>query len=326
MDEDTERHGLPSPDQVISALDRTGFILEYRVAQKLRQAKFETFLNQPFTDPETGKSRETDILAVLDIPIEAKGFKVILAVRIIAECKRFELPLAIIGEERVVHHNDEPLVPFEPLEYDFPKLAAMSVRQLRVYLNLWRFASHSTRGFIGSQLIRMNRSGGKWQANNNSIYDSIIYPLAKAAKQERAEIQEGAFGSGDDDESAQRLIPSIFYTFPILVTSSDLYTVDVTSEDKPTVTVAAWAPLVRHFNDGLFLMDVVNFDHISDYLRQRVHPVIEDAMSALSPNVHVFDPEWLMAQYGKPADPTFDKWLSEFKAEYRSSSEDSAGE
>jgi hypothetical protein len=173
--------------------------------------------------------------------------------------------------------------------------------------------------FIGSQLIRMNRNQGKWQANNNSVYDSIIYPLAKAVNQERAEIREGAFGSGDQDEAMQRLMPTFYYIFPMLVTSAPVYTVDVTSEKTPLVTRAPWAPLTRHFKDGLFMMDVVDFNHLDTYLKERIFPSIEDARKAISEHAGVFDPEWLVAQFGQPSDATFNKWMSEFKAEFRSS-------
>nr|BFE76700.1 hypothetical protein GCM10020092_100010 [Actinoplanes digitatis] len=35
-------------------------------------------------------------------------------------------------------------------------------------------------GFVGNQLIRMNLQGGRWRATNDGVFDSIIYPLAKA--------------------------------------------------------------------------------------------------------------------------------------------------
>lgn len=319
MTNDESAQRLPTPDEVIFALDRTGFILEYRVAQQLRQSDFITFLNHPFADPDTGKSREIDVVAHLDTSVAAKDFKVMVAIRLIIECKRFENPLVVIGEEQVIYHNEEPLIPFNPLLFDFPRLPSKYINNVHVYLDMWQCPSLSTRGFIGSQLLRMNRNRGKWQADNYSAYDGIIYPLAKATSQEREELQEGAFGSGDDDESVQRLQPTLFYILPALITSANIFTVDVTSSDTPTVNHASWTPLVRHFSGGTFLMDVVNFNHIDTYLQERVYPTVKDAIEILTPQTQVFDPEWLATQYGKPSDPKFDKWLSEFKAEYRSS-------
>jgi hypothetical protein len=307
-------HDGPTPEQVLSALDRTGFILEYRVAQKLREAAFTTYLNHPFTDPETGKLRELDILAEFDHRIDIGQVRVFITLNVLVECKKYEDPLVVIGEDRrVIFHNDDPLIPFDPLLFDFPNRPMESYGGLPGLLDLWKLPSHVTSGFIGSQLLKMRRSNGKWQADNNSVYDSIVYPLKKAVEAERAEMQ-GNDNDPDYDDSSRRLTPTIHYNFPVLVTYGDVYAVNVTSDETPSVTRVNWSPLVRQFEKHPFLMDVVGFSHIDDYLKQRVFPTLEDAKRVLTPLVNVFNPEWLVKEYGEPSDSKFDEWLTEFRA------------
>ena len=316
MVNDGSAKGRPTPDEILAALDRTGFIFEYRVAQELRQVGLEAFLNFPFTDPDTGKSREIDIIAHLDDSVTAKGFSVRVAAILVIECKNYEDPLIVVGEEQDTVYRSDPVVTFDPLQLDFPKLSNR-YPSLLFNLKLWKRPSHSTKGFVGTQLIKMRRQSGRWQATNDSIYDSIVHPLFKATKEERSTIEANE-RDNPEDEIERRLAPTLYYLIPALVTSGDVYTVDVTSNTTPTVAQAAWAPLTRHFDDGLFQMDVVGFSHIEKYLKERVIPVLEDAKKVMRSHMQWFNPEWLQGRYGTPSDVKFYQWLTEYNTKYRS--------
>ena len=114
--------------------------------------------------------------------------KIIIDTTIVAECKNYSDPLIVIGrsEGRNFHHA-RPIITFDPLLIEFPNRHPEAKGGLDRVLSLWSLPSHNTKGFVGSQLIKMHRQGGSWQATNDSIYDAIIYPLFKAVKAEEAE-------------------------------------------------------------------------------------------------------------------------------------------
>jgi len=152
----------------------------------------------------------------------------------------------------------------------------------------------------------MRRQGGKWQATNDSIYDSIVYPLAKAVQNARTEI-----GVREGKDAPDWYLPTFTYIFPVLVTAGNIFTVEVVPDDAPIVTKADWVPLVRYFSDSAFLMDVVSFDSIGIYLQTRVFSLLNEASEALRSHIQFFDPKWLNQQYGESSDPEFLSWLQD---------------
>ena len=308
--DDARPPALPTPEQILSALDRTGFVLEYRVAQKLRGLDFETFLNHVFIDPETGKSREIDVIASATENISDAGIKVLADATLIIECKNYNDPLIVIGENGRNFYNRDPIISFDPLLIEF---ANRHIKErgsdLVADLEMWRLPSHSTKGFIGSQLVKMSRKSGNWQAANEAVYDSIIYPLAKAADYEGAEVKALV---DEDDKPWSR--PALMYIFPVLVTAGSIFAVDVVPHGAPKVTSVQWVPLVRYFGKGGFLMDVVSFDHIEKYVEQRIFPTLNDARQTLASHMQIFNPEWLQHQYGESSDPVFMAWLEDFRS------------
>jgi hypothetical protein len=308
-----EASDLPTVDQILSALENTGFLLEYRVAQKLQELKFYAYLNHPFVDPESKKTREIDVLAEIYNNVREGGFpKVMVHASLIVECKNYRDPLLVIGQEdQKIYHNDQPIITFDPLQYSFARKHTGNSAGIRFELRLGDLPSNCTQGFIASQLIKMNRNHGSWQASNDSIYDSIVYPLAKASQNETAEIAN----VGDDDPDAKPWhLPSFEYIFPILVTSAKIFAVDVVPNGTPTVRQVKWTPLVRYFSDGAFLMDVVSFDSLAEYVHSRVTPALEETKRAIASKIQFFNPEWLQEQYGESSSSEFGEWLDDSRS------------
>lgn len=311
MTDQSHEESIPGAQQILAALDRTGFILEYRLHQALKKLEFNSFLNHAFEDPDTGKSREIDVIASANNFVELPGgSKIIIDATIIAECKNYVDPLVVIGSnEGFGFQHAHPIITFDPLRIEFAKRRPRSHDELSRQLSLWNLPSHSTKGFIGSQLIKMHRKGGTWLASNDSVYDSIVYPLAKAVHAEETEAR----GSASDTWS----LPTFAYHFPVLVTAGKVFAVDVVEDEAPSVNPVIWAPLVRHFSDRAFMMDVVTFDGIEGYVNERIFPLLDEVERILEDNLNFFNPEWLRQEYGKSSDPDFVKWLED----YRSSSE-----
>jgi hypothetical protein len=76
----------------------------------------------------------------------------------------------------------------------------------------------------------MNRQSGTWRADNSAVYDSILYPLAKASNHYWREITEG---DEDFDKNApwKPPYPYLAYLIPVIVTAGPVYTVDAVSDE-----------------------------------------------------------------------------------------------
>jgi hypothetical protein len=306
----------PSTAEVISALSRTGFILEHRVAHVLRAAGFNTDINHAYPDPESGASREVDVFAIQEHELKRAPANIILDIYMIIECKSGTNPFILVGE-----HGQDPIiwddsidVSFDPLLFDFSEKQHSSIRH---ELGLETFpGSYAREDFVGRQLLRMNRQGSTWKADNNSIYDSILYPLAKAWRHEVDYVrQDGA----ESNKPRTWEFPLITYIFPVIVTAGPIFAVDVTGNDLE-VNRVEWAPLKRKFMSeslrGEMRADVVSFEHLSQYVDSRILSIVESAKDAISANIHLYDPEWLIANLGKPKKKkVFDAWLNHFRSE-----------
>lgn len=74
-----------SRDQVLNWLAKQGYPFELRVGQTLRQAGWDVSHAQWYTDPQTGKLRELDLLADIDAVNTEVGYAVF--VQLAVECK-----------------------------------------------------------------------------------------------------------------------------------------------------------------------------------------------------------------------------------------------
>lgn len=318
----------PSYEDIESALNKTGFLLEHRVAKLLRdyrgasEATLEITVGDAYPDPESGKSREIDIYAdVHEFINRDPEISIQVSVTLIIECKNSSGPFVLIGDHEVESpsRHDFALISFDPFS---PGFAGAKYSSLEYRLQLSHIPGLPTRDdFTGRQLLRMNRQGGAWKADNNAVFDSILYPLAKARQ------YKVKYHKQQDEEHPLEVwqIPTIRYIFPIVVTSGQLYTVDAT-DDNLQISQAGWASIRRTFssNDlrGSFWADVVSFASWIDYLDARVARVFSNVKDAVTKNIHFYDPEWMISHFGQPENQEFfQEWLDYHFAERRRAAE-----
>ena len=267
------------------------------------------------------KIAETDVSGTLIYELA----HVTIAAHVIMECKNYSNPLVLIGskDDREALPIDTVQVTFDPLDFKFP---SSSGRSILTKLGLRRARRDGQIGtFVGSQLVRMDRKSSKWTADNSSIYDGILYPLLKARQYEIKRNNES--GSQFPWEH-----PWIFYYFPILLTAGEIHTVTVDGMNSPEVEAAKWAVLKRIFHSreawASLYVDVVNFEFLEEYLHRRIIETVTYAYSILKDNSQMYDPEWLVDNYGLPAhdefsdtygpfpgEVVFEEWLNAIKAE-----------
>jgi len=87
-----------SDEEVKKALLNSGYLLENRLENILRNKGYVVEANQFYPDPDTEKSREVDITALKAFGLDAKFEKVIF-LKLIIECVNNNQPLAFITKE-----------------------------------------------------------------------------------------------------------------------------------------------------------------------------------------------------------------------------------
>jgi hypothetical protein len=95
-----------STEKFEEAIRISGYLLESRVATKLRSAKYRTSTNPVFFDPETNKSREYDINAYKTIPVYPNGDFDIYPT-LICQCKNNSYPIVFFVDKE---HDFKPLL------------------------------------------------------------------------------------------------------------------------------------------------------------------------------------------------------------------------
>lgn len=305
----TEEQGFPKPDeaQLLSALNRTGFLLEQRVVQLLQSKGLSPEPNSAFTDPETAKTREVDVIGYFDITAGDRAtFAPYIFAELIIECKNTPNPFVLVGREERKHGGTYTFwSEFDPLALKFGSYYRWTQYELK-FSTLPGSAADAN--FIGSQLLRLDRQSGSWRANNDGVYDSIVYPLAKA------QVWRHGDDLVDTEMAAELRNPCFNFLYPLLVTTGPVFTVTVTGAET-RVREVDWAPLARDFRqeglDGTAFLEVVRFDKLEEYLSQRFFGYLNEVKNRLMENARLFDPDWLVKNLGKPAkEELFNAWLA----------------
>ncbi|MFJ6388940.1 hypothetical protein ACIQJT_15170 [Streptomyces sp. NPDC091972] len=260
----------PNSDEVIGALERTGYLLEQRVASQVRSLGFSVTTGRAFEDPDEGKSREVDVYAIKRAWGDpSKDIQVLI--QLVIECKRSTGPYVVLGRKpngrdrsHQPHSHTMPIssVTWHDTQADHP-------RTIRV-IPTWNWlglhtlpSSPNLDSRKGVQLVRLNLQQNKWQTDNSSIFESTTVPLMKAVESFRP--------PRDTAEPPSYAVLNL--CFPVLVTSGELFYVDG-EEVAPIAEQVEWVSLERDIKmrsmTGLFNMDVVTYAALDLYLTNRV--------------------------------------------------------
>ncbi|MCP2325661.1 hypothetical protein HDA40_004168 [Hamadaea flava] len=304
--------GLPSEDQIISALDQTGFLLEQRVAQVFAKKGWAPSVGWPFRDKETGKSREIDVFIsngefVGDLNLAA----FFINTHIIVECKNTQNPFVVVGSK---DHGPSLAIDdfcdseFDPLVMGFEKDPYASTPGKLRFHDIPGWPQKETAR--GNQLLRMHQQSGTWKADNANVHDSIQYPMAKAIQSVRDEGFD--YYASDRWREDDPLSPSFAFVYPIVVTAGPVFTVLVDAQGS-TVSQVPWAQVVRQLDDvnlsGTFFFEIVSFTELERYIDFRIEQFLSGLYRRLSENLRFADPDWLLANLGRPhAEAFFEHW------------------
>lgn len=261
----------PTPDDVVAALKASGHLLEQRVATQLEGLEFNVRTNAAFTDQDEGKSRELDVFAFRQI-IKDSNARVSIDANLLIECKNSRAPYAFLtrplrppssAPEEFVFPRRTHREPFAGRPNTFREVSTF--HKLGLHEHYWPWCDPVR----AVHITRLDRAKGNWRADNSSVFDSLMYPMAKAV---RAFTGRWNKSSGHDNGTMHFFVELFF---PIVVTLAPLYSVDGTSEN-PSATEVPFIRLQRELRaaslEGVFGIDFVQQEHLAEFVQERVTP------------------------------------------------------
>ena len=269
----------PSDDEIIAAIQKSGYLLEQEVASKIEALGFHVETNTAFTDPEEGKSREIDVRAFKQIA-KNEELKIAVNCEFLIECKNTSNPFVFFGRQKnssdnVFHRRPEFHFPIEEYEARKPDSSGqVRIRERTAFHHLgfdkvhYRFLDP----LKAVQFCRIDRKGSHWRADHGGLYDSIFYPMAKAVMNSKQQIP-----------SPQRFHDSwrfIWFIFPTVVLNSNLLFVD--SEKEPikleSREYVSFSRQIKseHLSDR-FSIDFVRLNALEKFYNECAKPTLDHA-------------------------------------------------
>lgn len=257
----------PSEEQIIAALERSGYLFEQEVADKLEQLDFHVETGWAFQDPDQSKSREIDVRAIKRIfNDESKQLGVFI--ELLIECKASESPFVFLQRSK----NEREKKNISPKEYLFPKknfrhtISPTSFREIPAFMHfdLHNHHYYYREDLKSTQFSKIVRKGNEWVANHEGIYDSIVQPLAKALEYQRKSLKSTISGTG---------WKYIWLVFPIVVLRDGLFAVDVSLPNlkpEPKGRVSFVRHLQSESVDGFYLIDFIKISHLHQYIEKEI--------------------------------------------------------
>ena len=249
----------PSPEQIITALNQSGYLMEQRVATQLEALDLYVWTSWAFEDIDEGKSREIDLRAIKRVALNEEK-KIGAFVEILCECKNNSNPLVFISRPKSDVDRVHP-----PEELVLPGMGGRAFFNLGFDEVHYDFASQKK----AVQFCRIDRKGKNWHANHGGLYDSIFYPMAKAVAGRKREILKTYHPSR---------VRYLWLFVPIVVTSSDIFVVDSTAAE-PILEVKNYVTFTRDIQSeklkGTFALNFVRQSHLEQFFAECLQPLID---------------------------------------------------
>jgi len=288
---------LPSPDQVLEALDQAGHLLEQQVATQLADLGYSVATNRAYTDPDEGKSRELDVWAYKDLFRDGDQ-RVRVGLYLLIECKNTAAPLAFLTRPvPPISKPEEVMFTFHSREERYEEGGQTLIRRTPTFdvLGLREKYWGTANPVKAVHVSRLELKNKKWNASNTGVFDSLTWPLAKAMRAFKAPHRNRNQGF-----DASRDWSHVLFFIPMVVTASQLFVADGTSP-APVVGEAAHVRFQREFKakgfEGTFGIDFVRRDALADFVRDTVDTFGAEVVHVVEGNpTSVIPPDkWPMA-------------------------------
>lgn len=257
----------PTENQIIKALEQSGYLFEQEVADKLEELDFHVETSWAFRDQEQDKSRELDLRAIKEVFKDHKN-KIAIFSELLVECKAYENPMVFLQRSKNTREKTHVI----PQEYIFPiknyrkQISENSYQEVPAFIHLGLQAQHYyyQDDLKATQFSKIVRKGSEWVANHDGIYDALMLPLAKAFESRRTEILK--ISSGTEWKY-------IWLTFPMVILRNEIFSLEVTKKPllpKPQGRMSFIRQLDTGNIKGFYLTDFVTFEHLENYVKNEI--------------------------------------------------------
>ncbi|WP_223948793.1 hypothetical protein [Arthrobacter sp. NtRootA1] len=266
----------PTNEELLSAVESAGWLLEQHALRILKEHEVHPRSGWAYQDADDPSvSRELDVWAYKQM-LRDEANKIIVGVKFLVECKQSSQPYAAIGHVLPEYHlQRNPTQHVLPVQ-NFP---VQREGNTTTYAPAWGALGfdnvalgHGEDHFRATQLTRLDRvKGGGWSANNNGIFTSLVYPLAKALRATQKGAVTTEYYSGIAGHRDKWVMVDL--CFPVVLISADLFVVDA-SADTPEVAKKPWVTTRRELKsrsvNGVFDIDVVTSESFADFVRAKL--------------------------------------------------------
>ena len=178
-----------STKQMKDAINKSGYLLEHRIEQILREEGYYVETNPVFPDPETGKSREIDIEGLSAVRIYKEGYNFVFPF-LLCECENNAQPMVFFTKESEIsflHHYEV-------------KISGMPVKfwQEDGYVSFSEFTGmekfhHYCKGEISTQYctFQLKKDKSSWMALHSEEQHDTFKSLIKALEYKIADHYDG---------------------------------------------------------------------------------------------------------------------------------------
>lgn len=251
-------------DEIIAALNRSGYLLESGIIKKLADYGFFVQSNVSSLDPTTGKSREIDIFAeFFQSDEESSKNKITARTRFVFEVKNNIYPLVLLTK-MAFHPDNEP--------WDFLKMVSTCPPNVNYspYTGFYDILIDKE----DKDLFTQYCSFQKKKANEDlmALHPDVVYDgLMKITCFCEEILEKWNRNDDDDSEYIEEYLRDFLY-LPVLLINDDLYELHIEDDHKPDLKKVECSRLVFNYHykqePKSAIVFVVTKKGIDDFLRQ----------------------------------------------------------
>lgn len=212
-----------SHDQIVDAVRRSGYLLEYRIEKVLGRNGYMAEANEVYPDPITAKSRELDITAIRPEPI-TRDFRNTIWPRLLIECINNPQPIAFFTKEANAPSAHIYDLKFSGLPVKIKKEKVWA--KISDFLDMEKY-HHHCKGRIATQYCSFTAKKGsnptEWLAQHDETHFDSFNKLCFALNHEIDEHYSNSHLGANETINLQ-----LYY--PILVVAGEI--INVTAARK----------------------------------------------------------------------------------------------
>jgi len=252
--------------EIRDALLRSGYLLESRVADVLREDYFFVEGNPVYPDPDTGKSREFDVSAMFAEPAGPVELDHLFGVLLI-ECVNNPQPLALLTVEPDLphlHHYDIKMsgLPVKVIDKEDEEASWLLLAD---FLNLDKY-HHYCNGRVATQYCSFQKKSGQkdWMAFHDETHFDALKKLCDVVEHE---IEDHFCNWVFEEGTEERVNVQMYY--PLLVLQGDLLDVQVRPRSmhiRKAQHLQYRRSLIRNGEQTTYQIDVITERFLKKYV------------------------------------------------------------